>query len=227
MIMKNFSFLSEPLLKLNNISLSRGKNCLLSHIHQEISLKGCTLLKGKNGAGKTSFLYMILGLISPSEGTLSLWGEDIKKIVPLIGFMPQISENIAPILPVREHVLIAIEGIKWGIFCSSKKYDPVMSLLENVGAAHLAKRPWGALSGGERQRVLLAQALAKNPKLLILDEPLAGLDKEARHEIIEILVKLQAKEKFSILMTGHETFDFKSYFPSMKEIMIAEKKLYV
>lgn len=225
--MKNKNDFSQTWLKLENISLMRGKNQLLLNVTKEINLDGFTLLKGVNGAGKTSFLSMILGLIPPQEGEFSLWGMKVKNALPFLGFMPQKMQETALTLPVREHVLIAFEGHRWGISFSFKKYQKIRDILNRLGVGYLEKCPWGALSGGEKQRVLLAQSIAKKPKLLILDEPLAALDPQARHDIMGLLLKLQQEEKISILMTAHEEFNFRAYFPKMQEICLEGKNLHV
>ena len=170
-----------------------------------------TCILGPNGAGKTSLLGVCNGLVRLSSGSLVVFGEQLgpRNAVSLrkrIGYVAQ-WRVIDPRQPISvfESVLSGTYG-KLGLFRSPK--DPERKLawqaLEAVSATRLAERPLGHLSGGESQRVAIARALAQQPELLLLDEPTASLDWQARRDILSLIGELRQKYALSIVMVTHE-----------------------
>ena len=161
-------------------------------------------LLGPNGAGKTTSFYMIIGLVKPDGGTVVMDGQDITTL-PLyrrarlgVGYLPQeasifrgltVEQNIRAVLEVTESDRDARDTI-------------LEALLIEFGIAHLRRAPALALSGGERRRCEIARALASNPRFMLLDEPLAGIDPIAVAEIRELVSKL-SERKIGVLITDH------------------------
>ncbi len=163
-------------------------------------------LLGPNGAGKTTLMRAILGLLTPSAGTLRVFGKTPECGDPAIGYLPQV-RTVLPELRLRglDFIASSVHGERWGLpHVSRADRAMIDATLALVGARDLAERPLSAMSGGERQRLLLAQALTGKPKLLLLDEPLISLD--ARHQEVAIGVVRKAcrQHGITVLFSAHE-----------------------
>ncbi|MCZ6535310.1 MAG: metal ABC transporter ATP-binding protein [Chloroflexi bacterium] len=158
---------------------------------------------GPNGAGKSTLFKAILDLMKPWRGETLIFGQSNRSQRAKIGYMPQI-ELVDWNFPVsvKEVVLMGRYG-HIGLFRRPSKEDRAAAheALEQVGMAHLGDRLIGELSGGQRRRVLLARALTNRPKLLLLDEPMAGLDATVQHQIISILRALRDSGTTVVLST--------------------------
>ncbi|MEI9998014.1 MAG: LPS export ABC transporter ATP-binding protein [Verrucomicrobiota bacterium] len=161
-------------------------------------------LLGKNGAGKTTTFYMIVGLVTPTEGHVFMGEEDVTKM-PMyrrarrgIGYLPQ-EESIFRKLTVEENLLAILETLPMTEDERDARCD---ELLRDFGLEHVRENVAITLSGGEKRRVTIARALVTQPQLLLLDEPFAGVDPMAVHDIQEIIQKLKAKG-MGILLTDH------------------------
>jgi ABC-2 type transport system ATP-binding protein len=172
-----------------------GKVTALAGIDFEIRPGELVALLGPNGAGKTTAVKLILGLARPDEGRALLFGDDpgLAATRRRMGAMLQISK-VPETLKVREHL---------ELFASYyPRPRPIGELLERVGLARLAERPYGKLSGGEKQRLLFALALVGDPDLLVLDEPTVGLDVESRRTLWKE-IRAAVGEGRSVLLTTH------------------------
>jgi lipopolysaccharide export system ATP-binding protein len=161
-------------------------------------------LLGKNGAGKTTTFYMIVGLVTPNEGHVFMGDEDVTQM-PMyrrarrgIGYLPQ-EESIFRKLTVEENLLAILETLPMTEDERDARCD---ELLKDFGLEHVRENVAITLSGGEKRRVTIARALVTSPSLLLLDEPFAGVDPMAVHDIQEIIQKLKAKG-MGILLTDH------------------------
>lgn len=170
---------------------------------------GATVIVGPNGAGKTTLLKCLLGVIPPRRGRIELCGEQLycseQRIdVPVghrqLGYVPQ-HGALFPHMTVLGNVGFGVRGRK------AARDDQAMALLSELGIAHLARRRGRSLSGGEAQRVALCRALAIAPRALLLDEPTAGLDADARPEIRRFLVDRLAKLAIPRVVVSHDLED--------------------
>jgi|SRR5882672_1468507 len=158
-------------------------------------------LLGPNGAGKTTFMKILAGLLEHTSGTVTLDGADIlenpEDLWPRLGYLPQ-EFGFYPHLSGEAMLthLLALKGVK----APGGMKKLVRDLLERVNLAFAAKRPMKSYSGGMRQRLGIAQALAGNPRLIIVDEPTAGLDPEERLRFYRLLSELAA-ERIVLLST--------------------------
>ena len=191
---------------LDHATLRVGGRSVLSDVSFGIAAGEFIGVLGPNGAGKTTLMRAILGLLSPSDGSVKVFGHTPERGNPAIGYLPQL-RTVLPDLRVRgrDFIAISLNGEHWGL-PSLSRHDRVAieATLDAVGARDLAARPLSDMSGGERQRLLLAQALIGQPKLLLLDEPLISLD--ARHQEVAInVVKQVCREgKITVLFSAHE-----------------------
>jgi lipopolysaccharide export system ATP-binding protein len=161
-------------------------------------------LLGKNGAGKTTTFYMIVGLVTPTIGHVFMGDEDVTNM-PMyrrarrgIGYLPQ-EESIFRKLTVEENLLAILETLPMTEDERDARCD---ELLKDFGLEHVRENVAMTLSGGEKRRVTIARALVTNPSLLMLDEPFAGVDPMAVHDIQDIILKLKEKG-MGVLLTDH------------------------
>jgi len=161
-------------------------------------------LLGPNGAGKTTTFYMIVGLVSPEEGSILLNGENIG-LFPMylrarkgINYLPQ-EPSIFRKLTVEENILAILETLD---ISSEERQNRLADLLEELALSHLAKNKAYSLSGGERRRVEITRALVTSPQYILLDEPFAGIDPIAVSDIQGIILKLRSKG-IGVLISDH------------------------
>jgi zinc/manganese transport system ATP-binding protein len=162
---------------------------------------------GPNGSGKSTLLRLLLGLQPPAAGNLLVLGEHPHRGNPEIGYVPQ-RRNIDRDLPVRgrDFVHLGIDGNRWGVELgnAASNHQRVNQAITSVEAQAYADRPIGRLSGGEQQRLLLAQALAGRPQMLLLDEPLASLDLRNQIVIAELVAELARANGLTVLLIAHD-----------------------
>jgi zinc/manganese transport system ATP-binding protein len=162
---------------------------------------------GPNGSGKSTLLRLVLGLLPPAAGSLRVLGERPHRGNAQVGYVPQ-RRNIDRDLPVRgrDFIHLGIDGNQWGVAVgnaddTNRRVDEA---IRAVDALTYADRPIGRLSGGEQQRLLLAQALAGRPRMLLLDEPLASLDLRNQIVIAELVSELARANRLTVLLIAHD-----------------------
>jgi zinc/manganese transport system ATP-binding protein len=162
---------------------------------------------GPNGSGKSTLLRLLLGLLAPAAGSLEVLSKRPHAGNADIGYVPQ-RRNIDRDLPVRgrDFVHLGIDGSRWGVAVgdaatNNQRVDEAITAVE---ALAYADRPIGRLSGGEQQRLLLAQALAGRPRMLLLDEPLASLDLRNQIVIAELVAELARANNLTVLLIAHD-----------------------
>lgn len=177
---------------------------VVNEVNLEINPGEVVGLLGPNGAGKTTTFYMMLGLIKPDGGNISLNGEDISED-PMyirarkgINYLPQ-EPSIFRKLTVEENIMAIIETLSVD---KDERTNRLKGLLEELDLSHLGKHKAYSLSGGERRRVEITRALVTSPKYMLLDEPFAGIDPLAVADIQEIIRKLKSKE-IGIMVSDH------------------------
>lgn len=198
--------------KINNISVKFGKEQVLKDVNIHIHCGELTVIIGKNGAGKSTLLKAILGEV---EHTGNVNFVDMKSNLAKrikIGYVPQ-SINIEKNMPTTVYDLFASCICHIPVFLKKDKkiYQEVKEQLKLFGAEKLIDKSIGDLSGGELQRVLLAIATKPTPNLLILDEPVSGIDKNGTRDFYELVNNLKTKYDMSILLVSHDLELVKKY----------------
>ncbi len=162
----------------------------------------CGLI-GSNGSGKTTLLRTVLGFQKPDRGRVRVGGRgDLRSI----GYVPQ-KIALDPYIPMRARDLVALglDGHRLGLPLPSKRRrDLVDRMLHAVAADGFADKRVGDLSGGQQQRVMIAHALIRHPKLLLLDEPLANLDVRSVAEIVMLLRAIATEHRITVLISAHD-----------------------
>jgi zinc/manganese transport system ATP-binding protein len=164
---------------------------------------------GPNGVGKSTLLKAILGLIPLAGGTVKLLGRAPGQANHQIGYLPQ-RRSFDASLRVRglDVVRLGLDGDRWGLPLPGRRSraaaDRVRGLVDLVGAGGYAHRPIGQLSGGEQQRLLIAQALARSPRLLMLDEPLDSLDLPNQAAVAALINRIAKHEGVAVMIVAHD-----------------------
>ena len=196
---------ASPALDIRHLWAGYGRNTALEDVNLQVPSGSILGIIGPNGSGKSTLLKVVLGLLSPWRGQVSVFGRPSSVQRALLGYMPQM-ELVDWDFPVTvgDVALMGRYG-RLGLLRRPGKADrqAAEEALDRVGMAGLRKRLIGELSGGQRRRVLLARALADDPRLLLLDEPLSGLDATSQHQLLDVLRGLQAQDT-SVVMTTHD-----------------------
>jgi zinc/manganese transport system ATP-binding protein len=160
---------------------------------------------GPNGAGKTTLFRLLLGLQPPASGSLRILNAPARRGNPRIGYVPQRHTiDSETHIECLELVRLGLSGTRWGLNpFSHHDRDTALAALEGVGAAELAHLPLGVLSGGEQQRIFLAEALASNPEVLLLDEPLSNLDLKRETELLHLVNDVVRSRGVTALLIAH------------------------
>jgi len=185
------------------ITLAYEGHTAAEHVDFNVSEGDYLCVIGENGSGKSTLLRAITGEIKLVAGELFVSQELVRGG---IGYLPQQSK-IQRDFPatVREAVLSGcVARDKLGVLWSRESKKRADDAMEMLGIANLAKKSFGELSGGQRQRVLLARAICVSEKLLLLDEPVTGLDPEAAHEMYDSIRKINREKKCAVMMVSHD-----------------------
>jgi zinc/manganese transport system ATP-binding protein len=209
---------SDTLLEVDGVSVWLSGREILHDVRFTIRPGEFTGLIGSNGAGKTTLLRVILGLQAPSSGRVVVTGGGRRRRNSSIGYVPQ-KVLLDPDMPLRARDVVALglDGDRLGIPLSLRRRRArVDEMLEAVDATSFGDARVGNLSGGEQQRVLIAHALIGQPKLLLLDEPLANLDIRSEQEVVELLARIAAEQRIAVLISAH---DMNPLLPVMDRIV--------
>lgn len=191
------------LIALKNVTVAfEGVNAV-ENVSFEVDRGDYLVLIGENGSGKTTLMRAMLGLVHPKSGTIS-YGDDLKK--NQIGYLPQqtLTQRDFP-ASVEEVVLSGcVNRLGMRFFYSRRLIERAREKLELLDIASLAHKSYRTLSGGQQQRVLLARALCATDSLLLLDEPVTGLDPATTQEFYELIRSLNREHGVSIVMVSHD-----------------------
>ncbi|MCM1363608.1 MAG: ABC transporter ATP-binding protein [Faecalibacterium sp.] len=190
------------LISCENVALSYENNIVVGGLNFEVNNGDYLCIVGENGSGKSTLVKSILGLKGIHEGKItfskSISGKNI-------GYLPQQTTNQKDFpASVYEVVLSGCISEKKGIFFSKKQKERVLSNMERLNIKQLKNRCYRELSGGQQQRVLLARALCAADKLLLLDEPVAGLDPVVTADFYQLIEKLNHELGITIIMVSHD-----------------------
>lgn len=186
-----------------------GSRTVWSGMNVEVSRGGFTVVLGPNGSGKSTFLKTILGVQRLSSGSVEVLGEPAGRARKRIGYVPQRSGFDQSVrIRGRDIVHLGLDGHRWGLPIDGRgraehraRVDRAIDL---VDASAFSSRPIGSLSGGEQQRLVIAQALVKEPDLLLLDEPLDNLDLNSQAAVSALLQRICRTEGVTVVMVAHD-----------------------
>lgn len=193
----------EPLLRIEGVAKTFGTFRAVDGVSLDINAGEFFALLGPSGCGKTTLLRMLAGFEAPDEGRILLGGKDIAQALPHERPINMMFQNYAlfPHLSVRDNIAF---GLKRAGMARGDIATHVAEMVALVKLDGLEKRKPDQLSGGQRQRVALARALARRPQLLLLDEPLAALDKKLRENTQGELMELQRRLGMTFIIVTHD-----------------------
>ena len=198
--------------KIENLSVKIGKEDIIKNINIEVHCGELLMIIGRNGAGKSTLLKSILGEINHNGKVEFFDMKENKKKRIKIGYVPQ-HLNIERDMPTTVYDMFASYTSNKPVWLIKDKalYRKIRESLRLFGAEKLIDKRVGNLSGGELQRVLLAIATSPVPNLLILDEPVSGIDRNGTKDFYEILVNLKKEYDMSIILVSHDLDLVKKY----------------
>lgn len=190
---------------IENLSIHYGQTPAITGIYLDVSDGEYLGIIGPNGGGKSTLLKAILGLVPISSGSVQMYGKSPRKNRAFVGYVPQFT-LLNRKFPISLFEVVLTGYLKQGLSpffsFSQKDKESAYALLERVGIANLANRQISELSGGEFQKMLIARALATNPKLLLLDEPTASVDAASRDQIYGLLSELN--KNITVVLVTHD-----------------------
>jgi zinc/manganese transport system ATP-binding protein len=204
--------MSGEALRLEGAAAKRGGRTVWSGVDVAVGEGEFVAVLGPNGSGKSTLLHVLLGLLPLAEGRATVLGERPGAASSRIGYLPQ-RRSFEDGGRVRgiDLVRLGLDGDRWGFPLPAAlsargraAARRVEETIELVGAGAYASRPLGALSGGEQQRLLIAQALVRHPRLLLLDEPLDSLDLSNQTAVAALVQRICASEGVTVLLVAHD-----------------------
>ena len=215
--------MTETALQIDNLSVYYGDEAALSNVCLKVAHGEILGIIGPNGGGKSTLLKAILGLIQPTTGSVRIYGQEPGKNRAAVGFVPQFGAMDRR-FPISVFEVVLTGRLKPGLslFRKYSETDKAIAAaqLERVGIGHLANKQISELSGGEFQRLLIARALAVEPKLLLLDEPTASVDANSRNQIYQLLREVNAD--MTIILVTHDLMAISS---EVRKLACLNKKL--
>ena len=180
---------ATPLVEARGVSVSFGRRNVLEGVDLAVHAGEIVTLIGLNGAGKSTLVRVLLGIVQPSRGRV------VRSPGLRIGYAPQ-HVHRDPVLPMTVHRFLTL-----GAPATRRRLE---TLLDEVGAGAILDHPVAEISGGELHRVLLARALLREPGLLVLDEPLAGVDVTSQSELYRLIASIRDRHGCGVLLVSHD-----------------------
>ena len=188
------------LVEIENLTVNYDGILALDKVSLSIEEKDFLGIIGPNGAGKTTLFSCMLGLLNNYQGEIRFFGTNIRKskqYLHQIGYVPQ-----KPIF--EKNFPATVEEVVGMGLTKNQKEETIDKVLQKVWLHELSHRRIGDLSGGQQQRVFIAKALANDPQILILDEPVAGIDSQSKDLFYQILLDLNKKDNITVIWSSHD-----------------------
>lgn len=196
-------------ISVENLTLSYEKNLVLNNVNFSIKKGSVVTLVGPNGCGKTTLLKIINGFLRQNEGTVYIDSRNIEEITNrdlarILGHVSQMHKSSFPFSVLDVVLTGRMPYISMFSIPGKEDVEKAYEVLEFMGIAHFAQRPYTQISGGERQMVMIAKALAQEPDFLLLDEPTSFLDLKNQIHVLKTIISLAKTRNITVLMTLHE-----------------------
>jgi len=195
---------SPPLIEFKNASVGYGGRTVLAGVNLQVRPGEFLGVLGHNGSGKSTLIKTMLGLIPRLKGEFLVRGA--RDATPRFGYVPQ-KEKLDPIFPLSAYEVAAMGTYrKVELFQRLRgraHTELIRRCLKDCGALELADKRYSDLSGGQKQRVLIARALAAEPEMLVLDEPLAGIDVVTQKALLALFKEFKEQRRLTVLMISH------------------------
>lgn len=217
------------ILELQNVDIARSGDLVIQNVNFKIRTGDYVGLVGPNGGGKTTLILSLLNFLPRAKGTIRLFGIDIDKFSAWekVAYISQNATSFDNKFPLTVRELVSLGRIKKGNVARrfiSEDWKAIDDSISFMGLADVAHKRIGQLSGGQKQRVFVAKALARNPEIIFLDEPIVGVDASTQEKFYKKLSDLNTERKTTILLVTH---DLTSVFCRMSKVMCINKQVEV
>ncbi|MCX8173093.1 MAG: metal ABC transporter ATP-binding protein [Thermoplasmata archaeon] len=218
----------EPVIEVENLEVKRGASTVVSEASFKIASGEYVGIVGPNGGGKTTLVEAVLGLLPKTKGTVKIFGRPIEDFDQWerIAYVPQHATNFDELFPLTVRELVAqgrIGRAKMGRKLRREDWEKVTEAMEFLEISHLAGKRIGKLSGGQKQRAFIARAIAREPEILVLDEPVAGVDPSVQEKFYKLLSDLNLKKGTTIISVSH---DLSVVFCRMSRVICVNQRTY-
>ncbi|MEM0466938.1 MAG: metal ABC transporter ATP-binding protein [Candidatus Thermoplasmatota archaeon] len=218
----------NPVIEVNHVDIIRSKDIVIQDAVFTIEQGDYVGIVGPNGGGKTTLLLAILGFIPIKRGSIKLFSKELNVFSEWqrIAYVSQGAINFDDHFPLTVRELVSLGRITrktLGRPFTKEDKTEVSEALNLMGIGNLAERRIGTLSGGQKQRMFIAKALVRKPEILILDEPIAGVDATALETFYKQLSDLNKKQNLTILIVSH---DLSTVFCRMTKLLCVNKNVY-
>lgn len=215
----------SPVLEVQGVDVVRSGALVIEDANFTINNGDYVGIVGPNGGGKTTLLLSILNFIPRTKGVVRLFGQDIGKFSTWekVAYISQNATSFDNQFPLTVRELVSLGRIRKGNIgrrFGREDWDAVAESIDFMGLTDVADKRIGQLSGGQKQRVFVAKALARNPEMIFLDEPVVGVDASTQERFYKKLSDLNAKKKTTILIVTH---DLASVFCRMSKVLCVSK----
>jgi zinc transport system ATP-binding protein len=219
----------DIVLEVENLDVSRGGSMVIEDANFKIKKKDYVGIVGPNGGGKTTLLLAILGMLPKQSGTIRLFGEPIELFSgwEKVAYVSQNAVNFDPSFPLTVKELVALGRVNrknLGRRLGKNEWDEVEKAMGFMGMADLSETRVGELSGGQKQRAFVAKALVRNPEVIFLDEPVAGVDATTQEKFYQKLSDLNGAKGITILIVSH---DLAAVFCRMSKVICVNREVNV
>jgi zinc transport system ATP-binding protein len=210
-----------PVLEVSNLQVSRANSVAIEDANFTISKGDYVGIVGPNGGGKTTLLLALLNILPKTKGTIRLFGQDIESFShwEKVAFVPQHAVNFDSQFPLSVRELVSLGRVnRSNLGRPLKRTDgeAVDEALEFMGISDIADRRIGQLSGGQKQRVFVTKALVRKPEIILLDEPIVGVDAKTQEKFYKKLSDLNVAKGITIMLVTH---DLTAVFCRMSKVM--------
>lgn len=204
--------MEEAIISINNMWAGYESDMVLEDVSFEMFPRDYVGLIGPNGGGKTTLIRVILGLLKPDRGSISVMGEDPKKGRSQIGYVSQFQVEDKH-FPVNVWDVVSMGRLQGRLFknlhLTTEDKEAIEQALRETGMLDFRKQNMNELSGGQRQRVFISRALVTQPKLLLLDEPTSSVDSRSSNQLYDLLAELN--DHLAILLISHDLTAISTY----------------
>ena len=199
----------NQVLEVSNLSVIRSGTQVIHDINLSVSCGEFIGIVGPNGGGKSTLLLTILGILKPNTGTIRIFDDEpmSKNVIGKIGWVPQTASNLSSNVQITVRELIQLGTLKNKSYFQiyrKKNRELVEKIIGVVGLEEVSNTRLSSLSGGQRQRAAIGKALASEAEIIVMDEPMVGVDRESRNSLLKLLDNLCHEENKTILMVSHD-----------------------
>lgn len=203
----------KEIVSISNLSVYRSGSQIIHDINVNISCGEFVGIVGPNGGGKSTLLLTILGVLKPKTGEVKIY-ENLplsKNVIGKVGWVPQTASNLPKNIKITVRELIQLGSISRKSYfqLTKKERKKVEKIIQIVGLEDVSQARISNLSGGQRQRAAIGKALASEADLILMDEPMVGVDRESRNSIMKLLDDLCHEENKTIVMISHDLASIK------------------